>query len=477
MDLWMLLGLGGAISSLVFGWDRGFGALSQQLMGETNADSTPTDPQSEELPPEGPQYLDSLIDFGGTSGDDEVYVTAVDERADDWEYDERTDLEHLLTGEDQMAWFYTGEDHSDPEAGHNTGADCEDILYIDTGAGNDLIEVWGHAATEVVTGTGADTVKVCADAGYTVVHVEDDDTAILCDDWTGYVIGTGSASVYGGDGVDVIRMTGDSTGSNVQAGGGDDDLITGGGGILNGNEGSDTLVANGDNAILRGGTGDDTITSHGANTVIGGEGDDTLVLGHGFVSRTYSGDDGGFDSYTRIDDVALGGNGAADTVHGDAGADIISYIDGGDVVTGGGGVDTFTAIADDEASVITDFHPGKETLTLYETGGTMITHGSGTLTGELDQSELDALMQGDESYHLDGRISVDYDQDANETTIRIDGDAAVVLQNTSWVTVGYTNGGDDTVYGLDGAPLAEGLRANVLVSVHPNITQISQLFG
>lgn len=476
MELWMLLGLGGAISSLVFGWDRGFGALSQQLMGEEDVPEDTAGPQSEEEPT-GPFYLDTVDDFASGGRDDTIFVTAVDDESENWEYDERTDLDHLLAGENQMAWFYTGEDHSDPEAGHNSGLDCEDILYIDSGAGNDLIEVWGNAATEVVTGAGADIVKVCADAGYTVVHVEDEDTAILCDDWTGYVMGTGSASVFGGEGVDVIRMTGDSTGSNVQAGGGDDNLITGGGGILNGNEGSDTLVANGDGSVLRGGTGDDTITSNGANTVIGGAGDDTLVLGHGFISRTYSGDDGGFDSYTRISDVSLGGNGAADTVHGDSGADIITYIDGGDVVTGGGGVDTYSAIADDEVSTITDFHPGKETLTLYETGGTMITHGSGTLTGELGQSELDALMQDDASYQLDGRISVDYDSDANATTILIDGDAAVVLQNTSWVTVGYTNGGDDTVYGLDGAPLAEGLRANVLVSVHPNVTQISQLFG
>lgn len=475
MELWMLLGLGGALSSLVLGWDGGLSMLARGNLREADEESLTGGEDTTEVEPVGPFEVSSMEDFLSGANDDEIYVTAEDGTTDGWIYAARTDLDTLLSGDDAMAWFYEGDDRSDPANGFDAAKDSDDLLQIDSGDGDDYIEVWGHAATEIVTGAGADTVHICEGAGYSVVHVEDDDTAYLCDDWTGYVIGTGNASVYGGAGVDVIRMTGDSTGSNVQAGDGDDDLITGGGGILNGNQGNDTLVANGDNAILRGGTGDDHITSYGANTVIGGAGNDTVMLGDDFVEHSYIGDDMGVTTYTRVADVALGGNGAADDAHGDDGDDEINFIDGGDTVTGGHGTDTFTAIAGDEASIITDLRPGQETLTIYETGGTMITHGSGTIVGQMSASELDQMMLADDSYDLSGRVSSVFDEDSGSTTIMIDDQPAVVLQNCTWVTVGYVNGGDDTVYGLDGQPLADGLRANVIVEVHENITQISQI--
>lgn len=475
MELWLLLGLGGAVSSLVFGWDRSLAFFQDEDIPEQEQEFIGADEQVIEAQPEGPFELSELDDFVSGSHDDEIYVTAQNDHSDGWTYAKRSDLEHILDGEDVMAWFYDGEDHSDPEMGHDTAEDCEDLIHVDSGAGDDWIEVWGHAASEIRTGEGADTVLVCDGAGYTVVHVEDDDTAILCDDWTGYVIGTGSASVIGGSGVDVIRMTGDSSGSNVQAGAGADDLVTGGGGILNGNQGDDSLTANGDNAILRGGSGNDQITSYGANTIIGGSGNDTVTLGDDMVAHSYLGDDMGVTTYTRVADVTLGGNGAVDQVQGNDGADLIEFIDAGDTVSGGNGVDTFTAIAGDEASVITDFHPGQETLRIYETGGAMITHGTGTLVGEMSDAELDSAMQADPSYDLSGRVSTEYDEETSTTSILIDDAPVVVLQNCTWVTVGYVNGGDDTVYGLDGQPLADGLRANVIVEVHENITQISQI--
>ncbi|MEY8882235.1 calcium-binding protein [Donghicola sp. XS_ASV15] len=475
MELWLLLGLGGAVSSLVFGWDRSLALFQDDELLDQEQELIDSEEQAVEVQPEGPFELSELVDFASGGGDDEIYVTAQSDGSDGWTYAKRSDLETMLDGEDVMAWFYEGDDHSDPDTGHDTAEDCEDLIHVASGAGDDWIEVWGHAASEIRTGEGADTVLVCDGAGYTVVHVEDEDTAILCDDWTGYVIGTGSASVIGGAGVDVIRMTGDSSGSNVQAGAGADDLVTGGGGILNGNQGDDSLTANGDNAILRGGSGNDHITSYGSNTIIGGAGKDTVTLGDDMVSHSYMGDDMGVTTYTRIADVTLGGNGAIDQVQGNDGADLIEFIDAGDTVSGGNGVDTFTAIAGDEASVITDFHPGQETLRIYETGGAMITHGTGTLIGELSDAELDSAMQAEPSYDLSGRVTSAYDEESCTTRVLIDGEPAVILEGCTWATIGYVNGGDDTVYGLDGQPLAEGLRANVIVEVHENITQISQI--
>ena len=475
MELLMLLGLGGALSGLVLGWDGGLSMLARTGLREADEESLKEGEDTQDVEPVGPFEVSSMEDFLSGAHDDEIYVTAEDDATGNWTYAARTDLDNLLSGQDEMAWFYESDDRSDPENGFAAAKDSDALLQVDSGDGDDYIEVWGHAATEIVTGAGADTVYICDGSGYTVLHVEDDDTAYLCDDWTGYVMGTGNASVYGGAGVDVIRMAGDSSGSNVQAGDGNDDLITGGGGILNGNQGHDTLVANGDNAVLRGGTGNDHITSYGANTIIGGSGNDTVMLGEDFVEHSYIGDDMGVTTYTRVADVSLGGNGAADDAHGDDGDDIINYIDAGDTITGGHGTDTFSAIAGDEASVITDFRPGQETLTIYGTGGTMITHGSGTLVGKLSDAELDQMMQDDASYDLSGRVSSDFDEESKTTTILIDDQPAVVLENCSWVTVGYVNGGDDTVYGLDGQPLADGLRANVIVEVHENITQISQI--
>ncbi len=475
MELWMLLGLGGALSSLVLGWDGGLSMLARGGLRETDEDSLTGREDTTAEEPTGPFEVSTMEDFLSGTRDDEIYVTATDDSADSWVYAERTDLDTLLSGDDAMAWFYDTDDRSDPENGFDTAKDSDALLQIESGDGDDYIEVRGHAATEIVTGAGADTVRIFDDAGYSVVHVEEDDTAYLSDDWTGYVIGTGNALVFGGAGTDAIRMTGDSSGSNVQAGAGDDDLVTGGGGILNGNQGDDTLVAYGDSAVLRGGTGDDHITSFGANTVIGGAGNDTVMLGDNMVEHSYIGDDAGVTTYTRVADVSLAGNGAADDVSGDDGDDVINFIDAGDTVSGGHGIDSFMAIAGDEASVITDFRPGAETLTIYETGGTMITHGSGTLAGEMSEADLDQMMQADDSYDLSGRVSSVFDGESRTTTILVDEEPAVVLQNCSWVTVGYVNGGDDTIYGLDGQPLAEGLRANVVVQVHENITQISQI--
>lgn len=234
MELWMLLGLGGAISSLVLGWDGGLSMLAQGKMREAEDESLPSAGDSTSEEPAGPFEVATLDDFLSGAHDDEIHVTVNDASADAWVYAARTDLDTLMSGDDAMAWFYEMDDRSDPENGYDTAKESDALLQIESGDGDDFISVAGHAATEIVTGTGADTVKICDGAGYAVVHLEDEDTVYLCDQWSGYVIGTGSASVHGGAGVDVIRMTGDSSGSNVQAGEGNDDLITGGGGILNG---------------------------------------------------------------------------------------------------------------------------------------------------------------------------------------------------------------------------------------------------
>lgn len=477
MDLWMLLSLGGAISGLVMGWDTSLMGLAGQMLREAVTDSGETEPltaEEQSAIPEDAILLDSLDDHFAGDEDDTIYIVADDGQDDDsWRYTARTGVENMVSGEaGDWAWFSSHAASSDPEAGFADGTLTDDVLYVDAGAGDDLIEVRGHVPTEIVTGAGADTVIVTNGAGTTVIHADDGDTVELPEEWYGNVLATAGATVVGGSGQDVVNLKGDAVGALVKGGWGDDSLGSEGSGDLRGNAGNDTLIAHGSDTILRGGSGDDTLISEGANIIHGDSGNDLICLGEDCESYTFWGDDSGMSMASYVDTIANSGNGFADTVTGGQGDDQILFIDGGDVVSGGAGNDTYVAIADDTPSTIQGFHPGTETLTLFDPNGTVISHGSGSPLGELTDDQIDFFLRSDSNYNLDGRVSVDKDVDAETISILLDGEVKVVLTDTTWVTVGYQNGGDDTIYGLDGTPLDESLRANVLVKVYPNISEV-----
>lgn len=484
MSLWMLLSLGGAISSLVLGMERfTLAGLAQKALSGSQGDSEsardPTDiydsgtaPEEEEVVVGQELTLVSLADFIGTSEADTLYVELPESTDPTWHLAERTGLENLIAGHDgDLAWFHPDEARSDPEAGIEDARLTDGVMYLDAGAGDDFISINGPGAIDLYTGEGADTVVVGEGTGYIALHANSGDSVYLADDYEGQVWVSGEASVQGGAGRDMVHIDANSAGAWIHTGGGDDCLITDGGGILNGNDGNDTIKGFGSDAVLRGGRGDDVILSYGSNMSVGGDGADEIYLGEGYIQYEYAGSGEGMSTFTRLDTHAFATNEAADSVFGGEGDDVIHYIGAGDWVSGGSGADYFDVVGDGRA-VIDDFEVGQDFLNLSATGGTLIEHGDATIAGELTSAELDTLLQNDASYQLDNRVTLVKNTFDEKTLIAIDNQIVVELTGLHNVTVGYRNGGDDTLYDLTGAAILEA-DADVIVQVYQNIRTVS----
>ncbi|MEE3071326.1 MAG: hypothetical protein VX378_09510, partial [Pseudomonadota bacterium] len=314
MSLWMLLSLGGAISSLVLGMERfTLAGLAQKALSGSQGDSEsardPTDiydsgtaPEEEEVVVGQELTLVSLADFIGTSEDDSLYVELPESTDPTWHLAERTGLENLIAGHDgDLAWFHPDEARSDPEAGIEDARLTDGVMYLDAGAGDDFISINGPGAIDLYTGEGADTVVVGEGTGYIALHANSGDSVYLADDYEGQVWVSGEASVQGGAGRDMVHIDANSAGAWIHTGGGDDCLITDGGGILNGNDGNDTIKGFGSDAVLRGGRGDDVILSYGSNMSVGGDGADEIYLGEGYIQYEYAGSGEGMSTFTRLD--------------------------------------------------------------------------------------------------------------------------------------------------------------------------------
>jgi Ca2+-binding RTX toxin-like protein len=99
--------------------------------------------------------------------------------------------------------------------------------------------------------------------------------------------GTGSASLFGGDGDDLLQARTGSTSSIMLDGGDGADILRGGNGadVLLGGTGSDSLSGLGGNDSLLGGDGNDVLSGGSGNdTLKGGIGDDLLIGGFGVDS-------------------------------------------------------------------------------------------------------------------------------------------------------------------------------------------------
>lgn len=173
-------------------------------------------------------------------------------------------------------------------------------IVIETGAGDDTVEVTEdpntHIATVTVNGKPVEppltadqskNITIKTDAGNDTITVS-----------PGTRVGV---KIEGGDGRDTIRG---GAGNDTISGGDGDDTITAGGGDnkIEGGKGSDSLVGGSGRDYINGSTGQDLIK--------GGDGDDVI----------YGGDD-------------------ADQIQGEGGNDYLDGGQGGDFVTGGDGND------------------------------------------------------------------------------------------------------------------------------------------
>ncbi|MCF7988208.1 MAG: tandem-95 repeat protein [Methylovulum sp.] len=161
---------------------------------------------------------------------------------------------------------------------------------IQTGSGNDKIDVGNHtAALTVAAGAGNDYILSSGTVATTVNAEAGDDTivgghaAITVDGGAGKdAITSGSAadSLVGGDGNDTISA---GNGANTIFGGAGDDSINSGTGndSIDGGDGNDTIISSTGTDTLSGGAGDDRIVMSGSLVGVvadGGTGINTLEL-------------------------------------------------------------------------------------------------------------------------------------------------------------------------------------------------------
>ena len=214
----------------------------------------------------------------------------------------------------------------------------------------------GDGAIAAGSLAGGNDVVVLDPAGLTTAKASAGvDTAIYA----------GSGRLVLAAGIENAELRG-AAGAVVQGNDGDN-RITG----VNGNDG---LYGGRGNDVLTGGAGNDVLEGGpGVDTTFGGAGSDVHVV-DGASDVTVEAANGGYDtaivlgaSYTLSGNFeVMLGVGTAQSLTGDAGANLIAGYGGGDTLTGGGGRDTFVFNGADAAgaATVTDLAAGEDVLRL-----------------------------------------------------------------------------------------------------------------
>jgi len=239
------------------------------------------------------------------------------------------------------------------------------------GGGDDLLH--GLAGDDLLDGgAGSDTADYAEVAGSVTIDLN---IATAQDTGAGRDILVGVENLVGSAQDDLL--TGDGAANSFTAGSGQDWLVTNGGAdLLKGGDGHDSLWGGAGDDGMEGGAGDDTL--------FGGEGRDTAVYASAtsavridltLLEEQNTGG-GGVDTLISVENIT--GSDFADVLIGNAGDNVITggkttWVGGGldptryrgDVMTGGGGNDTFVfkVKADADATMadrITDFSLGDQ---------------------------------------------------------------------------------------------------------------------
>jgi Ca2+-binding RTX toxin-like protein len=292
------------------------------------------------------------------------------------------------------------------------GGDGYDTFLFSGNHGHDVVDGGGHDDTISFLNDAASAVVInlrtgtATDAGGTVSFTDIENASG----------GDFDDRIVGNDGVTHTSTSGTSTwiGGHTLLGGGGDDTVLGGdaGDELWGDAGSD--VTGGDDSVSGGG-GDDTISGGGGNDWLGGgDGNDTL-------------------SDTGGDDTMVGG----------AGDDALDFgffesTYGHDLMNGGGGIDTVSAMWSARSAITLDLGAGTMT------GGGDFGAGEATLSG------IERFISGQYDDHLRGKAGADLNGGGGNDTLTSVGGGTL---NGDW--------GNDRLVGSSGVD-------HFLFSVNPN---------
>ncbi|MEO0764576.1 MAG: hypothetical protein AAFY75_01045 [Pseudomonadota bacterium] len=271
------------------------------------------------------------------------------------------------------------------------------VVTVEDDGDDALISVDGDVVGRVVGAAGAVTLDdiELLQAEAEVEPVEQVGQTIEGDDTGEPLAGTVLPEAINGNGGDDDIEGGG--GADTISGGEGNDVVQGQAGFdeINGDAGNDLIQGRGGSDSIDGGADDDWVDGNdNADTVDGGEGDDTVVGGLGADVLTGGDDDdvvvagellenplsttalsalrGGAtlndalsgveisESLTPVDD------GAADTLDGGSGSDLLLF-GAGDTATGGAGVDAFGVISGGDApAIITDFDSAEDEIFIVD---------------------------------------------------------------------------------------------------------------
>ncbi|MCP9913599.1 hypothetical protein KBZ07_09300 [Cyanobium sp. BA20m-14] len=176
----------------------------------------------------------------------------------------------------------------------------ERSLFIDTGAGNDSVDI--DAAGTVVTGFGNDSVEGSI-ADDSIVTGEGADTVEAGAGADFVDSGLGNDFVEGDIGDDTINA-GEGT-NTVSAGLGNDSVVSGSGNdSINTAAGAEELITDSNDTVSSGAGNDTVLVGLGDDSVVAGADNDLIVLGSSFTLSEgipHTSDQGGFTVLDRID--------------------------------------------------------------------------------------------------------------------------------------------------------------------------------
>lgn len=309
-----------------YGFTLGFDAGGQILVGRGNTVSRFIERDRVALSPDGHLYID------GSDGDDTVASSLMGDNVI-LSFNEVTDSIPAASIKAVIATGALGDDRIQLDA-------IDADMTVTGGKGNDVI----------ITAGGADSIK----------SAWGDDT-VSANGGNDFVNGdSGDDSLYGGEGNDT--MFGEYGEDSIAGGGGNDRLF--GGWIepryndeyTSGDDGSDSLSGNAGNDTIDGGRSSDRVAGNGGrDRLLGGDGNDRIyggaagdwlygaadadqLFGEGGLDRLYADDEGvGYDSVDTLhgnagDDIMVSRDGAMDQLFGDGGHDT-SYADALDALT------------------------------------------------------------------------------------------------------------------------------------------------